>query len=192
MSGSWLSEHPAHAGLQGDFGARGSSVCAAPPSPRGGTSGKASADSQAGTGRRLRPPARYGPHPTTDRRAVTLRMPHISSASVRDAPLLRRSSRYAFTVSSPHLGTHAAIALKDLVAQISRIGAQSPLVHAEVGAERAPPPGQDLELTPPAQRTSIRSYRKHVAICNTSVGECAPRPPSRPVWTFRLPHSTTA
>src|ERR1051325_1773444 len=52
-------------------------------------------------------------------------------------------------------GTDAAVALEDAVAQVARAGAEPPLMHARVRAERSPPPAH-LPLAPPARPPHAR------------------------------------
>jgi hypothetical protein len=63
----------------------------------------------------------------------------------------------------PAYGTASAIARKDLIAQITGVGAETPLVHAVVAAEGATAPGDDLKLAPPAKWQAIRSAGKVLA-----------------------------
>jgi hypothetical protein len=66
----------------------------------------------------------------------------------------------------------AAVAGKHLIAKISGVSSQAPLVHAVVAAEGAATPGQDLELAPSAQRTAVRPCRQ-ISVTNVTAGECA-------------------
>jgi hypothetical protein len=52
-------------------------------------------------------------------------------------------------------GAASAIASEDLIAEIARVGAKTPLVYAVVAAEGAAAFGEDLELTPPAERQAV-------------------------------------
>src|SRR6185437_11909556 len=54
--------------------------------------------------------------------------------------------------------TNSAIAQQDLLAQISWLGSEFPLVHAEIGTEGKPSPGH-FERTPAAQSAAIRTAR---------------------------------
>ena len=56
-------------------------------------------------------------------------------------------------------GAEAFVAGEDLLAEVARVGAEPPLVHAEVGAEGAAAASQDLELAPTAQRASTGAER---------------------------------
>lgn len=51
--------------------------------------------------------------------------------------------------------TDTSIAMEDLIAQVSRVGAQAPLMHAEVGAEGPAARSEDLELAPATERASV-------------------------------------
>jgi hypothetical protein len=59
--------------------------------------------------------------------------------------------------------TDAAIARKNLVAKITGVGAQTPLVNAVVTAESAPTPGDNLEVAPPAEGQVVRADWKILA-----------------------------
>ena len=65
----------------------------------------------------------------------------------------------------------AAITRKDLIAQISRVRPQPPLMHAVIRAERTAAAREDLHLTPPAERQTIRSQRQGCALRVTSFRE---------------------
>jgi hypothetical protein len=52
-------------------------------------------------------------------------------------------------------GAAAAVAGEDLVAEIAGVGAEAPLVNAIVAAEGAATPGDDLEVTPAAERQAV-------------------------------------
>ncbi len=54
-------------------------------------------------------------------------------------------------------GADAVISQKDLLAEVSGVGAELPLVDAEAGAEGAAAAGEDFELTPAAEGTSVGS-----------------------------------
>lgn len=63
-------------------------------------------------------------------------------------------------------GADAAVAEEDLVAQIAWIGAQAPLVDAELGAEGPAAAREDLQLAPAAERAIAgrRRWSKHVGV----------------------------
>jgi hypothetical protein len=63
----------------------------------------------------------------------------------------------------PAYGTASAVAREDLVTQITRVGSETPLVHAVVAAEGAAAFGEDLKLAPAAERQAIRSFGKVLA-----------------------------
>ena len=68
--------------------------------------------------------------------------------------------------------TAALVAGEDLIAQIAGIGAETPLVDAELRAEGAPAPGQDLKIAPAAERQSIGpAARVRVAMCPAGLGQ---------------------
>lgn len=69
----------------------------------------------------------------------------------------------------------ASIAEEDLVAEISRVRAQAPLVDAEVGAEGATARSEDLELAPTAERTSVGAGGQRARPRESSCGECSSR-----------------
>lgn len=58
--------------------------------------------------------------------------------------------------------TASSVAGKDLVAEITWIGAQAPLVDAVVTAEGAAAFRQDLELAPAAERKAVRAFGESV------------------------------
>ena len=60
-------------------------------------------------------------------------------------------------------GAAATVADKDLIAEIARVGAETPLVNAVVAAEGAAAFGQNLKLAPAAQRQTVGACRKSVA-----------------------------
>jgi hypothetical protein len=66
----------------------------------------------------------------------------------------------------------AAIASKDLVAEISGIGAKTPLIYAVVAAEGSPTLCEDLKIAPTAERKAIGA-RGQVVAARTTAGECA-------------------
>ena len=57
----------------------------------------------------------------------------------------------------------SAITSKDLVTQIARISAKTPLVDAVVAAEGATALCEDLKLAPAAERQAIRTFGKSVS-----------------------------
>jgi hypothetical protein len=57
----------------------------------------------------------------------------------------------------------APIADKDLIAEITGVGAETPLVHAVVAAEGAAAFGENLKLAPAAERQAVWACRKCVA-----------------------------
>src|SRR5215470_20451272 len=59
-------------------------------------------------------------------------------------------------------GAAATVACEDLVAEIARVSAQTPLVDAVVAAEGTAAFGEDLEVAPTAQRQAIRTFWKLV------------------------------
>jgi hypothetical protein len=63
----------------------------------------------------------------------------------------------------PAESTASAVSRKDLIAQITGAGSETPLVHAVVAAEGAPAFGEDLKLAPAAERQAIRSSEKILA-----------------------------
>jgi len=60
-------------------------------------------------------------------------------------------------------GTDAAVAGEDLVAEVSGVGAETPLVDAVVAAKSAATLGEDLELAPAAERQVVGADRKSAA-----------------------------
>jgi hypothetical protein len=58
--------------------------------------------------------------------------------------------------------TASSVAGEDLVAEITWIGAQAPLVDAVVTAEGAAAFRQDLELAPAAERKTVRAFGESV------------------------------
>ena len=60
--------------------------------------------------------------------------------------------------------TVASIAREYLVAQIAGICTETPLMDAIVAAKGSAPPGDDLEMTPAAERQAIGSGRKTLAL----------------------------
>jgi len=52
-------------------------------------------------------------------------------------------------------GAASAIASEDLIAEIARVGAKTPLVYAVVAAEGAAAFGDDLKLTPSTKRKAV-------------------------------------
>lgn len=61
---------------------------------------------------------------------------------------------------NPAYGTPTAVTRKDLVAKITGVGSQTPLVYAVVAAEGAAAFGEDLKLAPAAERQAIWSFGK--------------------------------
>ena len=57
-------------------------------------------------------------------------------------------------------GADAPVAGQDLVAKVAWVGAETPLMHAELRAEGAAAGGEDLELTPAAERPAIGTERE--------------------------------
>ena len=55
-------------------------------------------------------------------------------------------------------GAASSITCEDLIAEITWIGAQAPLMDAVVTAEGAPALGHDLQLTPTAERQTVRAF----------------------------------
>jgi hypothetical protein len=64
------------------------------------------------------------------------------------------------------------VAREDLVAHISGVGTEAPLMNTIVAAERPPPPGSDLELAPAAQGKTVRAERK-IGTMGTTASEGA-------------------
>ena len=60
-------------------------------------------------------------------------------------------------------GAMATVAGKDLIAEITGVGAETPLVDAVVTAESTAAFGKNLKLAPAAERQTVRALRKSVA-----------------------------
>jgi|SRR5579884_1627926 len=77
------------------------------------------------------------------------------------------ASRTAQTIDVPELGNaieaaeraDAAIAFKDLIAQIARICSKPPFVHAPFGAERQPARGH-FQIAPAAETSPVGTFRQ--------------------------------
>jgi hypothetical protein len=59
-------------------------------------------------------------------------------------------------------GTDAAVAGEDVVAEVAGIGAETPLVDTEIGAEGAATLGEDFEFAPPTEGEIVGAARKGV------------------------------
>lgn len=68
-------------------------------------------------------------------------------------------------------GAAAVVAREDLLAQIAGVGTQPPLVYAEVAAEGAAAPGENLELAPAAERKPVRTS-EHILHIGAAAGKC--------------------
>jgi len=68
-------------------------------------------------------------------------------------------------------GAAAVVAREDLLAQIAGVGTQPPLVYAEVAAEGAATPGENLELAPAAERKPIRTS-EHILHIGAAARKC--------------------
>ena len=66
----------------------------------------------------------------------------------------------------------ASVAGEYLVTKVTGVGAQTPLVDAEVGTESATASGEDFKFAPTAERQAVRSDRELVAL-GAAAGECA-------------------
>ena len=66
----------------------------------------------------------------------------------------------------------AAVAGEDLVAEVSGVGAETPLVDAEVGAEGTAAFGEDFQFAPAAERQAVGSGGELLAL-GTAAGEGA-------------------
>ena len=62
---------------------------------------------------------------------------------------------------------NASIAGVDLVAKITRVGAELPLVDAEIGAKRDAPPDH-FEVAPSAQRSAVHAFLECFPISETA------------------------
>lgn len=71
-------------------------------------------------------------------------------------------------------GAAAAVASEDLITEVARVGAQTPLVNAVVAAERTATFGEDLKIAPAAQREAIWALGQRAARC-TAAGKRAGR-----------------
>ena len=71
-------------------------------------------------------------------------------------------------------GAAAAVASEDLITEVARVGAQTPLMNAVVAAERATASGEDLKIAPAAQRQAIWAPGERAARC-TAAGKRAGR-----------------
>jgi hypothetical protein len=69
-------------------------------------------------------------------------------------------------------GADATVAGKDLVAKVTEVGAETPLVDAIVRAEGATPFGEDLKLAPAAKGEAVEAARERVRLGAAS-GESA-------------------
>ncbi len=54
-------------------------------------------------------------------------------------------------------GAEAAVAGEDVIAEVAGVGAETPLVNAEIGAEGAAARGEDLHEAPAAERATVRA-----------------------------------
>lgn len=74
-------------------------------------------------------------------------------------------------------GAGAVIAREDLVAEVARVGAETPLVNAIVAAKGASTFGNNFEIAPAAERKVVRAFWKRrssrVASCESASGEHA-------------------
>ncbi len=59
-------------------------------------------------------------------------------------------------------GAYAAVAGKDLIAEIAWVGAQTMLVDAVIGTEGAAAFGEDFELAPAAERAAVGAFGQDV------------------------------
>jgi hypothetical protein len=71
-------------------------------------------------------------------------------------------------------GAASVIAGEDLVAQISRVGTKTPLVHTVVAAEGAATSEENFKLTPSAERKAVRACGK-VLSASPATRKCARR-----------------
>lgn len=85
-----------------------------------------------------------------------------------------------------------AIACKDLIAQISGIGAQPPLMHTVVRAERAAARGENLQLAPAAQRPAVWSECKRMSPGRAGFGQGSRGTPHFSRLAGRHDHLATA
>ena len=76
----------------------------------------------------------------SDRRAVTLRIPHIFQRLRPSRPRLRFSCTYAFTVSSSHSAHTPASRRNTWLRRYSQSDSQPPLVHAIIRSRTSGPP----------------------------------------------------
>jgi hypothetical protein len=65
----------------------------------------------------------------------------------------------------------AAVAGKDLVAEISGIGAKTPLVHAVIAAEGSPTLYENLKIAPATERKAMGA-RGQLMAARTAAGKC--------------------
>ena len=72
------------------------------------------------------------------------------------------------TVSASQRGADAFVAGEDLVAEIAGVGAQTPLVHAVVGAEGAAAFRQNFEFAPAAEGQAVGTLRQGVGLGTTA------------------------
>jgi hypothetical protein len=71
-------------------------------------------------------------------------------------------------------GAAAAVASEDLITEIARVGAQTPLMNAVVAAECTAAFAEDLKIAPAAQRQAIWAFGERAARC-TAAGKRAGR-----------------
>ena len=96
-----------------------------------------------------------------------MREEHGAAASARKSELPGSGDR----VDSA-LGADAPVALKDFLSQVSRLGAQLPLVDTEVRAE-GEAPARDFKRAPSAESAAVRSTRKGFAVDPTALHDAS-------------------
>jgi hypothetical protein len=89
------------------------------------------------------------------------------ACSTRVTPGSLEGAIYSYGVCVAE-GADAFIAQEDLVAKITRIGSQSPLVDAVVRAESAAALRQNLKLAPAAEGEAVRTLRQRVGLGTTA------------------------